>query len=239
MLSSVILIIVGLISTVVLALASYHSKSQVVRVLFWTALIATAVIIVISGIDNYRSNRELRLLKREAGTIRRLDVAVAVTLAGDWKSTTPPDFSRYFRTGGRGSDIRIELKTKNADMRWVEFTEGSPPRIVAGEDNSWILDYTSQAPAGSWILDVDRDDLQTSGTVEMRLYGIDYNVTHDGVVTVNTLTLTFYVSGVPTYRCEYRPALKAQLTEDLGSPVRIQLSGPVALQRLGSPIQVP
>jgi hypothetical protein len=171
-------------------------------------------------------------LMREAGTIRRFDIAAVATLTGDWKSTTPPDFSKFFRTGDRGSDIRIELKTNDATMRWVEFTESSPPRIVAGQGNSWVLDYTSRAPAGSWVLGVNRDDLQSCGTVEMRLYGIDYNATQDAVVTVNSLTLTFYVNGVPACRCEYRRALRAQLTQELDSPVRIQLIGPVAIEKI-------
>jgi hypothetical protein len=162
----VIVIVVGLASTVVLAFASYQSKSGAVRVLFWTALLATAGVIIYSGIEGIRSDRDLRLLKREAGTVRRFDVAAVVTLAGDWKSTTPPDFSRYLRTGERGGNLRIELKTKDAEMRWVEFTESSPPKIVVGERNSWVLDYTSQA---SWVLGVAGDDLKTCGTVVMRL----------------------------------------------------------------------
>jgi hypothetical protein len=124
-------------------------------------------------------------------------------------------------------------------MRWVEFTDSSPPRIVAGERNSWVLDYTSDVSAGSWVLGVNRDDLQTCGTVVMRLYGIDYNATQDGVVTVNSLKLSFFVNGAPAYRCEYHPALRLQLTPELGSPVRIQLFGPIGIQRLESPIPAP
>jgi hypothetical protein len=237
-LKGVIVIVVGLASTVVLAFASYQSKSGAVRVLFWIALLSTAGIIIYSGIAGIRSDRDLRLLKRDAGTVRRFEVAAVITFAGDWKSTTPPDFSRYLRTGERGANLRIELKTKDADMRWVEFTESSPPKIVAGERNSWVLDYTSYASPGSWVLGVNRDDLQTCGTVVMRLYGIDSNATQDGVVTVNSLTLTFFVNGAPAYRCEYHPALRLQLTPELGSPVRVQLFGPVGIQRLESPIQV-
>jgi hypothetical protein len=64
-LKSVILIIVGLASTVVLALASYHSKSGVVRVLFWTALFAAAAVIVYSGIEGIRSSRDLQVLRQK------------------------------------------------------------------------------------------------------------------------------------------------------------------------------
>ena len=62
--------------------------------------------------------------------------------------------------------------------------------------------------------------------VVMRLYGIDYNATQDGVVTVDSLTLSFSVNGVPAYQCEYSPALRLQLTPELGSPVRLQLFWP-------------
>jgi hypothetical protein len=236
-LKGVIVIVVGLASTVVLAFASYQSKSGAVRVLFWIALLATAGVIVYSGFAGIRSDRDLRLLKRDAGTVRRFDVAAVVTLAGDWKSTTPPDFSRYLRTGERGANLRIELKTKDADIRWVEFIESSPPKIVVGQRNSWVLDYTSQASVGSWVLGVNRDDLQTCGTVVMRLYGIDYNATQDGGVTVDSLTLSFYVNGIPAGRCEYHPNLRVELTQELGSPVRIELYGPVAIKRPESPIQ--
>ena len=205
-------------------------------------IVALAVLLiglVMSAVENIRSDRELRLVKREAATIRRLDVAAVITLAGDWKSTTPPDFSRYLRTGERGVNIRTELKTKDSDMRWVEFTDSSPPRMVAGEHNTWVLDYTSQASPGSWVLGVNRDNLQTCGTAVMRLYGVDYNATHDGVVTINSLTLDFFVNGIPAYRCEYHPNLRTQVTPELGSPVRVELYGPVAMQRLESRTQVP
>jgi len=171
-------------------------------------------------------------LKREAGTIRRFDVAAVATLVGDWKSTTPPDFSHLFRTGGRGSDIRIELKTKDADMRWLEFTDSSPPRMAAGEDRSWILDYTAQVPPGSWVLGLDRNELLTCGPAVITLYGIDRNATNDSIVTVTRLTLTFYVNGVPACRCDYSPAYRAQLTEEHGSPVRVQINGPVAIEQI-------
>jgi hypothetical protein len=238
MVKGVILIILGLASAAVLVFASYHSKSVGVRLLFWTALLATEGTILYSGVQNIRSDRDLRRLKQEAGTIRRFDVAAVVSLTGNWKSTTPPDFSHYLRTGERGVNIRIELKAKDADMRWAEFTDSEPPRIVAGEHNSWVLDYTSHASPGSWVLGVNRDELQTCGTVVMRLYGIDYDATKDGVVTVNSLTLSFFVNGVPAYRCEYYPALRVPLSPELGSPVRVELYGPVAIQPLESPIPV-
>jgi hypothetical protein len=88
------------------------------------------------------------------------------------------------------------------------------------------------------VLGVNRDDLQTCGTVVMRLYGIDYNATQDGGVTVDSLTLSFYVNGIPAGRCEYHPNLRVQLTQELGSPVRVELYGPVAIERPESPIQV-
>ena len=75
-----------------------------------------------------------------------------MTLTGDGKSTTPPNFSNRFRKAARGSDIRVQLKANGADMRWVEFTDSSPPNISQGENNSWVLDYTARAPIGSWVL---------------------------------------------------------------------------------------
>ena len=169
-------------------------------------------------------------LERQAGIIRRFDVAAVATLAGDWKSQIPPDFSHLFRTSGRGSDIRAELKTKDADLRWVEFKDSTPPKMIAGEHNSWILDYSAQAPAGSWVLGANRSDLQTCGSVEMTLYGIDNNTTQDGIVAVSSLTLTFYVNGIPACRCEYHPDFRAQLTQELGSPVKIHLVGASTIQ---------
>jgi hypothetical protein len=169
-------------------------------------------------------------LERQAGTIGRLEVKAVATLTGDWKSQTPPDFSKSSRTGSRGFDIRAELKTKDADMRWVEFTNTTPPRMVAGEHNTWILDYGVEAPAGSWVLGANRNDLETCGTVQMWLYGIDYNTTQDGVVTISSVTLTFYVNGIPAYRCEYHTSSSRQLLPEDGSPVKVQLAGPAKIQ---------
>jgi hypothetical protein len=59
-----VIVIAGGILTLVLALASRHSKSRVVRVLFWIALVAT---ILYSAIQQIVGDRELRRLKREAG----------------------------------------------------------------------------------------------------------------------------------------------------------------------------
>ena len=51
MAKGVILIVLGLASTLVLAFASYHSKSQAVKVLFWVALFAAASVIVDTSMD--------------------------------------------------------------------------------------------------------------------------------------------------------------------------------------------
>ena len=171
-------------------------------------------------------------LDREAGTIRRFDVAVVATLSGDWKSTTPPNFSHLWRTSSGGSDIRVEFKTNGAGMRWVEFTDSSALRMATGESSSWILNYTAQTPAGSWVLGVNRDDLQACGSLVMVLYGIDRNVTWDSIVTVTSVVLSFFVNGTPAYRCEYRPNFRAELTEQHGAPVRVQLKGPVTIQKI-------
>ena len=169
-------------------------------------------------------------LKREARTIRRFDVAVVATLAGDWKSSTLPDFSKLFRKGSRNADIRVEVKTKDSDMRWVDFADFSAPKMAAGEGNTWILDYGGQAPVGSWVLGVSRDDLLSCGGLEMELYGIDHDVTKDGVITVVSVTLSFYVNGVPACRCEYRSPFTDKLPEQV-KDVKIQLRGsPVPIQ---------
>ena len=52
---------------------------------------AAAGVIVYSGIETIRSERDLLLLKQETETISRFDVAAEVTLTGDWKSA-PSDF---------------------------------------------------------------------------------------------------------------------------------------------------
>jgi len=63
MVIGIMLIIVGFASTIVFVFASRRSKSKVVRVLFWTTLLATEGTILYSGIVNIRSDRELRLLR--------------------------------------------------------------------------------------------------------------------------------------------------------------------------------
>lgn len=168
--------------------------------------------------------------KREAGRIRRFDVTAVARLDGKWKSATPPDFSHYFRTAGRGVDVRVQLKTKNQDMRWIDFVEATPPRIAAGEGTIWLLDYTAQAPPGSWVLGLNRDDLEKCGTMEMTLYGIDSDVAEDAMITVDNVTLAFFINGVAACQCDFHAKLTAQLTKEQGSPVRVQLNGPVAVE---------
>ncbi len=112
-------------------------------------------------------------LERSTGTIRRFDVFAVATLTGDWKSATIPNLSNLFRIASREADIRVELKSGEADMRWVEFTDSGAPRMATGENGNWTLDYTAQVPAGSWVLGENRDDLQKCGTLEMILYGIN------------------------------------------------------------------
>jgi hypothetical protein len=63
MLKGVILIIVGLVAPFVLIFASYRSKSVGVRVVFWTAFLATEAIVLYSGIQNIRSDQDLRRLQ--------------------------------------------------------------------------------------------------------------------------------------------------------------------------------
>jgi hypothetical protein len=156
---------------------------------------------------------------------------VTASLTGDWKSTTPPDFSRLLRIANRASDITVELKTKDADMRLVKLTDVTPPRMALGEGGSWVLDYAAQVPAGSWIFGVNRDDLQSCGALDMTLYGIDRNATRDGVVAVNSVAVTFLVNAIPTYRCEYRPNVHGELPEPNG-PVRLHIYGPISIQKI-------
>lgn len=172
-------------------------------------------------------------LERATGTIRRFDVFAVATLAGDWKSGTLPNLSNLFRKASREADIRVELKTGGAEMRWVEFTDTGAPRMATGENGNWTLDYTAQAPAGSWVLGINRDDLMTCGTLEMILYGINRNVTNNGVVTVNSVELTFFANGIPAYRCEYRPNFRAELPEEQPPvPVMVHLNGPVPIKKI-------
>jgi hypothetical protein len=171
-------------------------------------------------------------LERATGTIRRFDVVALATFTGDWKSATLPNLSNLFRKASREADIRVELKSGGADMRWVEFTESGAPRMATGENGNWTLDYTAQAPAGSWVLGANRDDLQACGALEMILYGIDRNVTHNGVVVVKSVELSFFVNGTPAYRCEYKPNFRAELPEEQIVPVMVHLKGPVTIQKI-------
>ncbi len=65
MLKGIVLIVLGLTSTVVLAFASHNSKSLVVRVLFWTGLLTTLGVIAYSGIETIRGDRNLQVLQEE------------------------------------------------------------------------------------------------------------------------------------------------------------------------------
>lgn len=66
MAKNVTLIIIGLVSTIVLAFASHESNSRVVRTAFWICLAAAAVVIIYSGVDSIRISRDLTVLKQDA-----------------------------------------------------------------------------------------------------------------------------------------------------------------------------
>lgn len=134
---------------------------------------------------------------RAAGVIRRFDVEIVASLTGNWQSDEPPDLTKLFRKAGRGSDVRIELETNNGVMRWLELQNSRGPRIARGEGGSWVLDYTVEAPTGSWILGTHRDDLKNCGGLELTLYGIDCEVSKDSVVSVVNVTLSLLVNGIP------------------------------------------
>ena len=59
MVTDITLIVVGLGATIALAFTSHNAKSRVIKVLFWMSLIATAAIIIISGIGSINDNQKL------------------------------------------------------------------------------------------------------------------------------------------------------------------------------------
>src|SRR5262245_32957916 len=90
MLKGIVLIVLGLTSMVVLAFASYNSKSQAVRRLFWIALFAAAGVIVYSGIETIRGDRavaalETRLRPRDLSAADISDIARRLRAAGSFK----------------------------------------------------------------------------------------------------------------------------------------------------------
>lgn len=70
----------------------------------------------------------------------------------------------------------------------------------------------------------------------MMLYGINQNVTQDGVISVDRVTLVFYVNGVPAYYSEYRPNFTAKLTEEHKATVKVRLHGPAPIQQIPDPL---
>ena len=135
------------------------------------------------------------------------------------------------KTASRGSDISVEIQTKDEVMRRIDFEDTSGPRIAKGEGKSWVLDYTAKAPAGSWILGLHRDDLLNCGTIEMVLYGVNHGSTIDGVTSVASVTLNFYVNGIPAYRSEYRSNFITKLSDEHGRTPRVRLIGPVPIEK--------
>lgn len=73
----IFLVTVGLVTTFILAFASHDAKSRVVKALFWICLLATAGIIVISGIGSTGTSRDLRRVRDDLSAsgsrIRQLD----------------------------------------------------------------------------------------------------------------------------------------------------------------------
>jgi hypothetical protein len=87
MVVDITLIIVGLMTTIVLAFASHNAKSKAVRVMFWLSLCGTVAIIIISGIGSISTNRKLIELESKTKP-RSLSPAQKESITSDLKAIT-------------------------------------------------------------------------------------------------------------------------------------------------------
>lgn len=178
------------------------------------------------------SAREHRASVHEEGTIQRFVVVAAATLAGDWSSGQVPDFANLIRMGSRSSDLRIQITTSDHTARWVDLSTSEAPRMTAQQDGRWVLDYSGEASAGSWVLGAHRDDLKTCDRVSFRLYGIGHGITKDNRISLEEVVLLLHVNGVQRLRCIFHGPTTT-LTEDMTPPVLLNLPGPVAIEAIG------
>jgi hypothetical protein len=173
--------------------------------------------------------RDVQLeVERASKAIRRLDVKVIARFRGDWTSA-PPDLSNLFRRASDASDIRVQIETQAAGMRWVDFHDSSAPTLSAGDNNAWVLEYRATAPPGAWIMGVAHDELTACGIVDLLLYGLNKQVTRDEVIDVDSVVLVFYINGVAAYRAEYRPELRITPVKQNGYSTGLKLNGPTPI----------
>jgi hypothetical protein len=192
-----------------------------------TQLTAAQQTVSTQGVALQKAQGEIHRLQQ---AISRFEVGIRVKLSGDWKSA-PPTMSGCVKTWSRDPDARVEIQARDADARWIEFYDASPPLIAQCEGNTWTLDYTAKAPDGSWIMNMNRDDLRGCGKCDFLLYGITRDTVQDGGVVVTSASFTFYINGVAVYRAEYSKPYHCTL-KDNAPLIGIILNGPVPMERI-------
>jgi hypothetical protein len=116
MAKGVILIVLGLASMVVLAFASYHSKSQAVKMLFLAALLVGASVIVYSGIENIRSDRALKGVQQRVEPRHLLDRAKFIAFLKEYRRG--PVEVRCSSTDVEARNFAIEIDSALKEAGW-------------------------------------------------------------------------------------------------------------------------
>ena len=70
------IIILGVVTTIILAFTSYNSKNKIVYILFYLSLTITIGILIYTGIDNIKNSIELNKIKDRNNITRLIDRAV-------------------------------------------------------------------------------------------------------------------------------------------------------------------
>lgn len=74
---NIIMIVLGVFTTIILAFTSYNSKNNFFRIAFYISLVITIGIIIYSGVNNIKTSKELSELKIRDNLTSLADEAIS------------------------------------------------------------------------------------------------------------------------------------------------------------------
>jgi hypothetical protein len=141
--TDIVLIALGLVTTITLAFASHDSTSRRVRATFWASLVATLGIIIVSGVSGIHASRELAAVQSDMISVRDYSAVARLDALG-----SPPGM-------GIGSDIKanselINLLTDTYEVKGNSIFMKRTP--AAEEQYETVINKYPKFPFGHYYL---------------------------------------------------------------------------------------
>ncbi len=137
---NIIIIVLGVFTTIVLAFASYNSKNIFSRITFCVSLVITIGIIIYSGINNIKSSKELSELKIRDNLTSLADKAVSEGSRESYLNLKNIQFGPN-RNVAASERARIKIYWNSmTSLKGINLPEKKLPNGVIGKE----VDYTTK-----------------------------------------------------------------------------------------------